>query len=480
LKNRKLSNSLLKNTLYFSVSKYSSTIATLLITGVLARKLEPIDFGTIAIALIFVRLFNLIGNLGIGPAIVQRNDLSDEDVKSLFNYTLLLGVVVAFSFFFSAQYISAFYEIPSLEEVLKLITISIIFASLKSVPYSLLRKSMRFVLLSKVEIIVVLVSGTLAILLAFLDYGIYALIFQNIIASILRFSIYMYYSRFIWTPTLTKESIKKVQKFSANMILFNVVNYFTRNIDGLLIGKYLGSTALGYYDNAYKGMSLPIQKLTHSITPVVMPSIAKKQQRITEVQKLYGKVVQILVYIGFPLSVLLFMNSDDVINTLYGKNWSDSIAIFNALSVSIGFQMILSSSGSLFQGIDRTDLQLKTGLFGSGIIIASILVTVNLNSSLTTIASVISAGYIIYTLVTLWVLDRYVFDCIHVYPLVFNRRTLLVNIILIIALKCINTFVPNLVSFPISILLMFIAIITQIFMDLELRRSLYWKNKKHI
>lgn len=475
-----MSNSLLKNTLYFSVSKYSSTIATLLITGVLARKLEPIDFGTIAIALIFVRLFNLIGNLGIGPAIVQRNDLSDEDVKSLFNYTLLLGVVVAFSFFFSAQYISAFYEIPSLEEVLKLITISIIFASLKSVPYSLLRKSMRFVLLSKVEIIVVLVSGTLAILLAFLDYGIYALIFQNIIASILRFSIYMYYSRFIWTPTLTKESIKKVQKFSANMILFNVVNYFTRNIDGLLIGKYLGSTALGYYDNAYKGMSLPIQKLTHSITPVVMPSIAKKQQRITEVQKLYGKVVQILVYIGFPLSVLLFMNSDDVINTLYGKNWSDSIAIFNALSVSIGFQMILSSSGSLFQGIDRTDLQLKTGLFGSGIIIASILVTVNLNSSLTTIASVISAGYIIYTLVTLWVLDRYVFDCIHVYPLVFNRRTLLVNIILIIALKCINTFVPNLVSFPISILLMFIAIITQIFMDLELRRSLYWKNKKHI
>jgi teichuronic acid exporter len=121
---------------------------------------------------------------------------------------------------------------------------------------------------------------------------------------------------------------------------------------------------------AYRLMMMPLQNLTHVITPVLLPVLSDYQHDKVRIYNSYMIVVKILAIIGFPLSIFLYFSAENIIYILYGNQWNSSIPVFKILSLTIGLQMVLSSSGSIFQTLDRTDL-----LFYSGLLSAIITVT---------------------------------------------------------------------------------------------------------
>lgn len=144
---------------------------------------------------------------------------------------------------------------------------------------------------------------------------------------------------------------------------FNVMAYFVRNLDKMLIGRYISLSALGYYEKSYRLMSLPIQNITYVITPVLHPYLSDFQKNPSQLAYYNERMVRFLAFIGFPLAIYLFFCSEELTLLVFGSQWEASIPAFRILSLSVGFQIIMSSSGSIFQSSNDTKSLFICGLF---------------------------------------------------------------------------------------------------------------------
>ena len=208
----------------------------------------------------------------------------------------------------------------------------------------------------------ILLVDIVAIILASLGFSYYALIINSILSGLLIFIAYYYLSPIKPSLVIRFSSIRKISKFSTFQFLFTFINYFAVNTDNLLIGKYFSPSALGFYDKAYKLMLMPVQNLTFVITPVLHPVLSEYQNEKKVIYDAYYKIVKLLAIIGFPLSVFLYFNASEIINIMYGPQWDQSIPVFKLLALTVGIQIVLSSTGSIFQATNRTDLLFYAGL----------------------------------------------------------------------------------------------------------------------
>lgn len=367
---------------YTALSKYSGIIISLIINAILSRLLTPDEYGIVALVTVFVTFFNLLSDFGIGPAIIQNHSLDENDIKSIFSFSILIGTILALLFFVSAPLISNFYDNQELILISHLLALSILFNSYQIVPRALLQKKLKFKQIGLISIIIQLITGIIGIVLALLGFSYYSLVIQSVLSAVLLFGIFFKLAPIKFTPKIQKTSIQKILKFSSFQFLFNFINYFSRNLDSILIGKYLGPEPLGYYNKSYAIMMMPISSLTHVITPVMMPVLSKFQDEKEIVYNTYIKIIKLLAIIGFPLSILLFFSAEEIIYVLFGPQWGNSVPVFKILSLSIGIQMVSSSTGSIYQSINRTDLMFYSGLMSAVFMIGGILSGIFIGKSL--------------------------------------------------------------------------------------------------
>ena len=147
--------------------------------------------------------------------------------------------------------------------------------------------------------------------------------------------------------------------------LFQFINYFSRNLDKLLMGKYMSMKALGYYDKAYRLMLLPLQNITYVITPVMHPVFVQIREDKSNMSRSYLKMLGIMAFIGFPLAAGLYFMARNLVLLMFGWQWFESIPAFKILALSVGFQILTSTTGAIFQAADATKKMFYCGLFGA-------------------------------------------------------------------------------------------------------------------
>ncbi len=393
-----------KGIFYTFLSKYSNIVVSIIIGAILAHLLTPQEFGIVVIVSVFISFFNLLSNIGIGPAIVQIKTLSNSDIESIFSFSLILGAILTTIFFLSAPLIASFYNNEKLIRISQLMSLAIFFQALRIVPQALLLKKLQFRNIGIISVIVHIISGSIAILLAYLGYSYFALVLNNIISALLMFTIYFYMTPIKLTFKINFSSIRKIAKFSIFQFFFNFINYFSRNTDNLLIGKFFGEANLGFYDKAYKLMMMPVQNLTHVITPVLHPVLSNCQDDKETIYKAYWKIVKLLASIGFPLSVFFFYSSSSIITILYGEQWILSIPIFKLLALTIGIQIVLSSTGAIFQSTNRTDLMFYAGLIGAILMVSGISYGIFIEKNLEAIGIGLIIAFVINFLLAFYLL----------------------------------------------------------------------------
>jgi teichuronic acid exporter len=372
---------------YTALSRYSNVLVSILISAVLARLLTPNEFGIVALIAVFTSFFNLLSNLGIAPAIVQNKSLTEQDISSIFSFSIAIGLFLSAIFFFIAPFIASFYNEPVLISLSRLMALGILFYSLQAVPNGLNRKMLRFKQIGIISVVVNIVCGIIAIILAYIGFSYYALVINSILTGFFTFIAYYILSPVKPSLGIQVSSIRKIARFSIFQFLFNFINYFARNADNLLIGKYFSPAALGFYDRAYRLMKMPVQNLTFVITPVLHPVLSNYQNDKKVIYDAYYKIVKFLGIIGFPLSVFLFFSASEIIRIVYGPQWVQSIAVFKLLALTIGIQIVLSSTGSIFQATNRTNLMFYAGFLGAVLIVGGIIYGVFIGKSL------VSVGY---------------------------------------------------------------------------------------
>jgi Membrane protein involved in the export of O-antigen and teichoic acid len=354
-----------KSILINASGKYSKVFLALIMNAILARMLSPEDFGIVAVITVFSTFFTTLSDMGFGPAIIQNKELTEEDISNIYSFTVYAAIVLMLVFILCAYPIAAFYGDSVYISLGRLLSISLLFNALNMVPNGILNRDKKFRSIAIRTVVVFVGAAVFTILLAFLGLGYYALAIQAIMTSLFSF---------VWNYATTRpkfrlrfnlESIKKVMNYSAYQFAFNLVNYFSKNLDNLLIGKFMGSAELGYYSKAYTLMLFPVNNLTGVISPVLHPILSDYQKQLDVIYDKYMKIVHLLACIGLYVAPICFLGANEIITIIYGKNWGESVICFQFLSIAIIPQMINSSSGSIFQAIGNTRQLFTNGLINT-------------------------------------------------------------------------------------------------------------------
>ena len=354
-----------KGVFWIAVAKYSGFAVQLLISAILARLIAPAAFGTIAVAMVILYFLNIFADIGIGTAVVQFKNLSRQHLDSLFSLNIYIGIGLGVILYVLSGFISSYYGDDVLGRVCQMMSLVILFNSLNVVPNALMRKEKRFRIIALYTLFFQLLSGCIAVWGAFHGWGIYALLVSPILTAIGVFCVNYYYFPLRYIFRLNKEAITMVSSYSAFQFAFSFCNYFSRNLDKLIIGKFFSLTQLGYYDKSYHLMQLPLQNITFVVEPVLHPILSTLQDHKHELSEKNRKLAVIISYISFPVGLVLYFCGGEIIKIIYGGQWDAAIPVFKILALSLPFQMILSTSGAIYQAAGKTNFLFYNGILNT-------------------------------------------------------------------------------------------------------------------
>ena len=238
----------LSGMIWAAIQRFGSLAISFLSNIVLARLLSPNDYGLIGMLSIFIAVSNTFIDGGFGVALIQKKDTTNKDFSTVFFWNIFLSLFLYFILYISAPLIQRFYDnIHMLSDVLKVLGVVLIINALTVVQLNRLRKEMKFKLLAKCNLSAAIISVTIAIILAYYGWGVWALVFQQIVYSLFNSIICWMVCK--WKPEMifSLKSFKDLFGFGSFMMFSSLFNTFCNNINGLIIGKFFSASTLGYY-----------------------------------------------------------------------------------------------------------------------------------------------------------------------------------------------------------------------------------------
>ena len=379
-------NELTKGIFWITVAKYSGIAIQLLISAILARRFSPAAFGTVSVAMVVLYFLEILADIGIGPAVVQYKQLTKSHLNSLFTLTVYMGILLTATLYLLSGLISSYYADIALERVCQVMTLVVLFNALNVVPNALMRKDKRFRAIAFRTLFFRVISGAIAVWGAFHGWGIYALLVTPVLTAIGVFMVNYYFYPLQFVLRISREAVNMIASFSFFQFAFSFCNYFSRNLDKLIIGKYFSMTQLGYYDKSYHLMMLPLQNVSFVIEPVLHPILSSLQDNKHELKEKNQKLAVIISNISFPIGLMLFFCGGELIKIVYGGQWDAAIPVFRILALSLPLQMILSTSGPLYQAAGKTNHMFFVGLLNTSCTVTGFFVAAHLGNSIEAMA----------------------------------------------------------------------------------------------
>ena len=386
--------SLKKSTLLIALGKYSNVIFAFIANIILARLLSPEEYGVVAVVTVFSTFFSLFTDMGFGAGVIQNRDLSKKDIDYIFSYTVYIGIVCATVFCGLSHIIAAIYDNVAYVPIGYILSISLLFNSCNMIPNAILMRDKRFKEVGIRTAVISFLTYGITIGLATFGFSYYSLVLQSVVSAFATF-IWNWIStkpKFVFKPVFT--SMKKIMSISMYNFVYDIVNYFSRNFDNLLTGKFIGEAALGYYNKAYTLMLYPVHYLTSVITPVLHPIFSDYQDDHEKIYTQYLKVTRFLIMIGIYMSVFSFFASKELIIVLYGAKWEQAVPCMQALSLTIWIQMSVASCTSVYRSLGRTDLRLVSSLIYVPIQLVMIVIGA-LSGSIVTMSIYVAVSYVV-------------------------------------------------------------------------------------
>lgn len=331
-------------------------------TVILARLLTPNDFGLIAMVTTFSLLLQNFGVNGFTEAIIQKEDLNHEMTSTLFwtNAAISSGLTLIFILF--APVIAWFYHEPHLYKITVGIAFSIISAGMTVIHMGILRRNMQFYITSAISVTAMIISLLTAIVMAWMGMGYWALIANIILQPFITAICAWIFCG--WRPGRPGklQDITPILKFAMHTYGNFTLNYFSRNIDKLLIGWRYDAQSLGYYKKAYDLFALPVNQLIHPISNVALAALSRLTEDPIKYRHYYLSAVSIIAFIGMPLSAMLTLAGYDIILLVLGPQWTKAGEVFCYFGASIGILLIYGTQSWLHLSLGRPDRWLRWGL----------------------------------------------------------------------------------------------------------------------
>jgi PST family polysaccharide transporter len=378
------------------ISQFIRLLFHFITTVILARLLTPEDFGLLAMTVVFTNFVMIFNDFGLTAALIQHKKTNEEHYSSIFWVNISTGFILTLLVIALAPTIANFYNETRITAIVSVLALTFFISSFGIVQNALFAKKLNFKSLATIEVLAVLISGIMAIILAFSEFGVWSLVWQQIVYSFIATILLWKFSN--WRPKfLFKwQRVKELLGFGMNLIGFSFVNYFSRNFDNLLIGKFLGSTSLGFYNLAYKLLLFPLSNISQTIGRVMFPSLSIIQNDKNRVCSAYIKTVRYIATITFPLMFGLLLTAPQCIRIVFGSQWERSIFLVQVLALVGLTQSIASTVGWIYQSQGRTDIMFQWGIFSSFIVSVAFIIGIRWNIEGMTVAYALAGLLLLY------------------------------------------------------------------------------------
>lgn len=361
---------------WMAMAQVASQAVRFFFTVALARLLLPADFGLWGMILVFTGFVALLSDLGLGAALIQMPNPGQHHLSTAFWINTALGILLCVIMSALAIPLSALYGVPGLAPFLVVASTEFIIKGLLVVHRVLYTRDMDFRTLAVAETAAIVISGAGACAMAAAGFGTWSLVAQNIGVSAIA-GIWIFIKR-PWIPdrTFDRDGLRHMLRFGLHLQGFNLINYWVRNLDKLLVGKYLGEAPLGHYTRAYSTMLLPQSQITGMLERVMWPALARCADNPPKLRGAYMGALRILSFVMFPFMAGLTATSHSFVIALFGANWEPAIVPLRWLCVAGFVQAPVSTTGWLYLATGRTRRMLIWSLISSAVTIPAMIMGV--------------------------------------------------------------------------------------------------------
>ena len=379
-----------KGVAWTTAETYGSAAITFFFTAWLARLLSSHDFGLAAAASV-VTLFFFVLVDSLSGTIVQHRDASHEQLSSAFWYSEAVLVAIYIAIFLAAPVVAAVTNAPELSAILRIASLQLPILGLLLIPLAQMRAALRFRELALCQIAAAIAAGILAVILARGGYGYWALIVQGLLLIAVRAMLIWWRSRFVPVFRANVDAMRPLIRYSGGLAGFTTVNYWSRNMDILLIGRVFGAQALGYYSLAFRLIGTPVQLVGGALRPLLHPTLVAMTGDRERIRSAYLRVVRATALITFPMAAVLWVGADQIVHLVWGPGWQPVADILRGLAILAAVQPVNSLSGAVYMARGATGLLFKLSILNAVVLIAAMLL--GLPFGVTGVAVAISLAY---------------------------------------------------------------------------------------
>jgi len=317
--------------------------------AVLARLLSKSDFGIIAIANVFVNLAVLLSQIGLGPALIQRKDVSKIHISTTFYTSVFISIIIYAITYYTAGFFGRFYEVPILNDIIRLLTLSFVFSALGSTSLSLLQKRMKFNRLFYVEIGSAVIGMTIGIISALMGSGVWSLVYGTLSMQLTRITLAWIFSPINILVEPGKKELSELFHFGFGLTLVRINNFLSTSGLNFMLGKLLTIADLGVFERSYRIMMIPGKMLGNSIDRVMFPAMAKIQDEAERIKAFYEKNLTFALSLTLSASIWLAFYAKPVVLILLGPKWLDAVIPLRILFLVLPFRITVRMTDSFIR-----------------------------------------------------------------------------------------------------------------------------------
>ncbi len=341
---------------------------------VLARLLTPSDYGLVGMITVFIVVSESFIDSGFTQALIRKSNATQTDFSTVFYFNIIVGITVYIILFFGSPFISEYFDEPRLVDLVKVLGITVIINSIAIVQRARLTKEINFKLQSKISISSNIISGSIGISLAFMDFGVWSLVWRTLLNN--TFQTVLLWSFNKWKPTIefSIDSFREMFSFGYKLLISGLIYRIYTNIYYLIIGKYFSAAALGIYTRADQFKNLFSANLNSTIQRVSYPVLSSLKDDIARLRAGYKKTLRVTVFITAILMLGLAGIAKPLILVLIGEKWAGAIEYLQLLCFVGLFYPLHALNLNILNIKGRSDLFLKLEIIKIFLIIPEILI----------------------------------------------------------------------------------------------------------
>ena len=372
-----LKSQTIKGVFWSFIEKFGSQLILLISQIVLARILEPKDFGLLGMLAIFIAVSQAFIDSGFDNALIQKKEVNQIDYSTVFYFNITIGFVLYLILFFAAPFIADFFNQPVLIDLTRAVCIVLAVNSFGLIQFVKFKIEMNFKAIAQVVVIANLLSAFVGIAMALMGFGVWALAGQ--IIGIYFFRTVFFWIKSSWRPSFifSYQSFKQLFSFGSKLLLSGIINQTFENIYLLVIGRIFSASALGFYTQAKKLQEVPVTTLAQVVGNVTFPAFSKIQDENEKLRVGFRKLIKLLVFINFPLMLGLAVVAEPLLVLILGEKWLPSVPYFQLLCIAGMIYTLHASNLNILKVKGRSDLFLYLEIIKKAIVVIAIFIGLN-------------------------------------------------------------------------------------------------------